>query len=359
MKQDQVDPSQTKIFVTGGTGFLGSYLLRYLVAMGFEQIIAIKRSDSPMDLVSTIDENIQWVDCDILDQPFLEDIIGTCDVLFHCAGKVSFNPKDQQEMTRVNVVGTSHVVNAALHTKAKKLIHVSSIAAIGRPKNNQHITEETKWERSSLNSYYGITKYQAEREVWRGMAEGLAVAVVNPSIILGSGFWQGGTQRLFKMAYEGFPFYANGIGAFVDVRDVARFMVQLVSNEYHGERYVVNAINLSYLELMSRMANYFSQKPPYLKATSLISALAWRFEALKGMLTGQQPTITKETARQSNTRFHFSNKKTLSLGFEYLPFEDTLKETCVQYLQARNQAKHFDILPLKALPQLPLPYQVF
>ena len=358
MKQDHIDPSQTKIFVTGGTGFLGSYLLRYLVAMGFQQIIALKRPDSPLDLVSTIHENIQWVNGDILDQPYLEDIIGTCDYLFHCAGKVSFNPKDQQEMNRVNVLGTTHIVNAALHTQAKKLVHVSSIAAIGRPKKTPHITEGTKWERSALNTFYGITKYQAEREVWRGMAEGLPVAVVNPSIILGSGFWHGGTQQLFKMAFEGFPFYGNGLGAFVDVRDVARFMIQLLSNDYQGERYIVNAINLSYLELMSQIANHFSQKPPRFKATPFISAIAWRLEALKSIISGREPTITQETARQANARFHFSNEKTLAHGFEYLSFEETLKETCAQYLQAKNHAKHFDILPLKAIPQLPLHQQV-
>ena len=129
-----------KIFITGATGFVGSYLIRYLVQSGYTNIVAMKRSTSRMDLVTEVVDLVTWVEGDVLDVPFLEDIFSSgIDIVFHCAAVVSFDPRDREEMYAINVTGTANVVNIALDFGIEKLIHVSSIAAIGREERHPEV----------------------------------------------------------------------------------------------------------------------------------------------------------------------------------------------------------------------------
>lgn len=341
---------EKKVLVTGATGFLGSYILRYLKAYGFENLSALKRPESKLDLVEDI-KDINWIDCDVREQPYLYDIIAEQDWVIHAAGVVSFQKKDRPEMFHTNVEGTYNVVNAGLDTGLEKLIHVSSIAAVGRPQHGNRVNEKNNWTRSPHNTAYGLSKYQGEREVWRGIAEGLNGVIVNPAIILGSGYWNGGTQRLFKMAYDAFPFYGTGIGNFVDVRDVAQFIVELGIRDILKERFILCAENLPYKALITKMAKEFGTKPPYLKANAQIRALSWRLAAIQRFFTGKATTITRESANQSAKKFYFDNEKSKALfGFDYLPLSKTIKETCVQYTKSIDQKKSYDILPLTKVP---------
>ena len=197
--QTFLNPSKDiPIFVTGGTGLVGSYLLRYLLEQGFSNIKVLKRSSSPMSLVEDIADRVEWIEGDLLDIFVLEDSIEKGSKIYHCAGLVSYAKKDREALFEVNVRGTANLINAALAKEVHKFIHVSSIAAIGRNKPGQTISEKSKWERSPLNTNYAISKYQGEMEVWRGAAEGLPVAVVNPAMIFGSGKWHEGPTAFFK-----------------------------------------------------------------------------------------------------------------------------------------------------------------
>ena len=179
---------EQKIFVTGGTGFVGAYLLQYLVANGYQNITALKRPSSPMDLVVSISNQIHWVEGDVLDLPVLEEVMKEVDQVYHCAAMVSFQPNDKEQMMQVNRQGTANIVNMAMHHKVKKLVHISSIAAIGKEKDQKIISELTKWKEDVNTTNYAKSKYAAEMEVWRGIAEGLKAVIINPSMILGSGF---------------------------------------------------------------------------------------------------------------------------------------------------------------------------
>jgi len=222
-----------KIFVTGGTGFVGSYLLRYLVQQGQEHIKAIKRANSSMALVESIKDKIQWVEGDILDVPFLEQEMEGITQVYHCAAVVSFEPKLAAEMREVNIEGTANMVN------------------IAKPKEWQD--ENTKWKEDKNNSNYGKSKYRAEMEVWRGIMEGLNAAIICPSLILGSGFWNSGTGNIFRLYGNGFPFYAGGISGLVDVRDVAKAAIQLMESAIQEERFVVSGENLAYKDLFTQI----------------------------------------------------------------------------------------------------------
>lgn len=335
------------IFVTGGTGFVGSYLLRYLVHHGYRRLRAVRRTESDLSLVDEVKDRVEWVTGDILDPVFLEEAMAGMQQVYHCAAIVSFDPRDRQRMMAVNVEGTANVINTALFLGVEKLVHVSSIAALGRTKQITEIDEKAQWVRSKYNSNYAISKYLSEQEVWRGMAEGLNVAVVNPGIILGSGRWEDGPLKLFKLAWRSFPFYTQGITGFVDVRDVARFMIQLMESDVHSERYILCAEDLSYYEILLMMAEDLEKKPPSIPATPLMQQFIWRWEWLRTRLLGGSPIITRETAHNARRRYHFINEKSKAdFDFEYLPIRRTVAEAARQFKKAAQNGFEPDVLPL-------------
>jgi dihydroflavonol-4-reductase len=315
----------TKVLVTGGTGFLGAHLLDYLIAQGHE-IIALKRNTSANDLVSDL-KGITWCDIDILDTELLYPIMQGIDEVYHCAAMVSFHPRDAEAMHAINVTGTANVVNAALAGNVKKLIYVSSIAALGRSKGRTYLDEQSKWVDGQENTQYAISKYRAEMEVWRADAEGLHVAIVNPAVILGAGFWQSGSARFFTQVAGGLKFWPSGRSGMVDVRDVVRFMYSLMQSDIKSERYVLSAEDFPFKSLFDGIADRIGAKRPSIKVTRLLAEVAWRVEWLKEKLTGKTPMVTRESARASLNQFTYGNEKSKSVfGFRYTPIETTLDD---------------------------------
>src|SRR5690606_29842987 len=148
------------------------------------------------------------------------------------------------------------------------LVHVSSIAALGQlgDKKDMLISENTHWTESPKNTAYAISKYQSEMEVWRANAEGLSTSIVNPGIVLGVGDWSYSSLAIYKQVAQEFPFYTEGINAWVDVKDVVSAMLLLMEKKVNGERYILSAGNYSYKDIFIKMANAMGVKPPHLKA---------------------------------------------------------------------------------------------
>lgn len=337
-----------KILVTGATGFIGAYLLHHLVQKGEREVYALKRKNSPMDLVASIQHLVQWVEGDVLDTPSLELAIDGMHQVYHCAAIVSFNGKNSQPMFKANQEGTANVVNICLTMGVQKLLHVSSIAAIGRSKDTQVISEKTKWREDEWNTPYARSKYLAEMEVWRGIAEGLNAVIVNPSNVLGSGFWEGRTstgQFFYKIA-NGLPFYPKGGSGFVDVRDVALYMVRLMESDISGERFILSGENLTFKEVLFEIADVLKVKRPSIKVTPLIRELAWRAVWCISIITGKKPFITKHTARASARSFVYENDKSLAaFSFTYRPIKETITATGQQYLEAMKNGLKPKVLP--------------
>ena len=321
-----------KTLITGANGLLGTYLIRELLGKG-EEIIGLYRSKLPTTLSRDELNKVQWVQGDILDVVLLVDLMEQCDRVYHCAGLVSFNPSRANDLMKINVEGTANVVNAALATNIKKLIHVSSVAAIGRKRNNAVVTENTKWEDAANPSVYGLSKYKGELEVWRGHTEGLDVAVVNPVIILGCGDWEHGSCATFKSAYNEFPWYTEGVSGFVDAGDVARAMVMLMDSEVSGQRFIVSAEDRTYRSVFTEMAEAFGKKPPHRKVTPLLASVVWRLERLKSLITGADPLLTKETAETAQQKVGFDHSKLLQYlpDFRFTPISESINKACEQY----------------------------
>jgi len=230
------------------------------------------------------------------------------------------------------------VVNIALDAGVKKLVHVSSVAAMGRLREDKPIDETMNWTEETSNSKYGQSKYLAEMQVWRGISEGLDAVIVNPVIILGAGNWDGGSTQLFKSVYDEFPWYATGTSGFVDVRDVAIIMQQLMKSNITAQRFIISAQNKSYAEVFTLIAKAFGKRPPYKKVTPLIAAIVWRLEAIKSFFTGKLPLVTKETSKTALTNANFDNSKLLRYlpGFTYRSIETCIKDTCFSLQQKLN-----------------------
>ncbi len=336
-----------KIFVTGGTGFLGSYLLRYLVAQGYTNIRALKRASSPMFLVEAIQDKVEWIEGDILDYFLLEDVMQDSELVYHAAAIVTADKEEERLMGKVNGEGTANVVDAALHCQVEKLLYVSSIAVLGRKKKVETLSEKSHWTRSKFNNAYAISKYQGEQEVWRGVAEGLNAAIINPSVIMGSGIWNRGTTGIYTKIDEGLPFYPIGGTGFVDVRDVARMCIQLMESSIAGQRVIANAANLSFKDFFTTVADALNKKPPGTKATPFLSGLAWRADWLRAKLTNSPHVITKSRALLTSCFFSFDNSLSKELlGFEYIPIEKTLRETAEQYLEGKASGGRAGVLEL-------------
>lgn len=322
------------VLVTGGSGLLGKELITQLLAQD-KKVIAIYNKTPLADFKSA---QLTQYQCDILDVMRLEEIMQGVEQVYHCAAIVTFDPKYKQHLFKINIEGTANVVNAAITNDVQKLVHVSSVAALGIIRNGKQINETMNWTEETSNSNYGKSKYLSELEVWRGMGEGLDVVIVNPTIILGDGDWQTGSSQIFKSVYNEFPWYSDGMNGFVDVRDVAKAMIQLMGKNITGQRFIISAENKTYKDLFTLIANAFGRKAPYKKVTPLLAKIVWRLEAIKSLFTGKKPLVTRETSATALAKRNFDNTKLFKYlpDFKYIPIEQTVADTCAAFSNKRD-----------------------
>jgi dihydroflavonol-4-reductase len=320
------------ILITGATGFLGAELTHQLTASGLK-LRAIKRESSKIPDLLKDNQAIEWVNADINEFSDLENAFEGITKVYHCAGFVSFNPKDKLKLIRVNIEGTSNVVNLCAANEAR-LVHVSSVAALGQPKKGQQITEDDYWEYSPHVHIYAISKYEGEMEVWRGIAEGLEALIVNPSVIIGANAGYEGSGALFKLVRKGLSFYTNGSTGLVDVQDVAKSMILLMDSDLHSERYTISAENMPFRTLFSKIAAGFGLPAPAREAKPWMLGIAWRAARLASFLTGKSYGITSDTASSSISMSEYSNTKIKNtIGIDFQPLDKSIREVCAALIK--------------------------
>jgi dihydroflavonol-4-reductase len=324
----------TKILVTGGSGFIGAYIIKELVEKGYAVRAIRHSSNAPFFIPAHINEKVEWVPGDVLDVVSLHEAMDGVDAVIHSAAKVSFNDNDRSSLYKINIDGTANVVNIALENNVKRFVHVSSVAAIGRTLTGETINEEKKWQSGKMHTTYAISKYQAELHVWRGAAEGLNMVIINPSTVLGYGDWNMSSCAIFKSVYKEFPWYTKGINGFVAVADVAKAAVLLMESKESHDRFIVNGDNWTFQQLFNTIADGFGKKHPHREATPFVGKLAWRIEKLKSMMSGKKPLLTRESARVAQSVTYFDNSKILKAlpGFSFTPLEKAIQKNCEQYL---------------------------
>jgi dihydroflavonol-4-reductase len=240
---NELSKKNDMILVTGATGFLGAELITQLTAQNLK-VRALKRTTSSIPDLLKENKLVEWFVADINEPESLEDAFENVTQVYHCAAFISFDPKDKAKLLRINIEGTSNIVNLCADHQAR-LVHVSSIAALGNAKKGEQITEKDFWEYDSKVHAYAISKYEGEMEVWRGIAEGLDAVIVNPAVIIGRNAGFEGSGAIFKLVKEGLKFYTDGATGIVDVEDVAKAMILLMNSEVSAERYTLSADNLN------------------------------------------------------------------------------------------------------------------
>lgn len=326
-----------KVLVTGATGLLGPYIVADLIEQGYINITVLIRSGKLNKELQPYTDYLTVVKGDILELFPLSEIVDAMDYVVHVAAMVSFDPRDKKEMYAINVSGTANVANLCLSAGVKKLVHISSVAAIGRAEKVGIISEDTKWSESTYNPYYGVTKYKSELEVWRAHTEGLPVAIVNPSIILGQGDYYRSSLKMVDLVARGLSHYPVGSVGIVDARDVARLSVLLMDSDINGERYIATADSVSYQSLFEKIAIQTGAKPPPRPMTPLLGNLLWRLEKLRSFVTRRSPIVTRETIASSSYPAQYDTSKSRALdGFVYRDVQDTIDWTCKGYVAAKK-----------------------
>jgi len=320
------------IFITGGNGLVGSFIIKKFLAEG-KKIKALKRKDSDLSLLTEVNHLIEWVEGDIMDVSLLLKEVKGAELIIHAAAIVSYNPKRKEEIFKTNIEGTANIVNAALGASVPSFLHISSVASLAS--NQALITEESIFIENTARSNYSKSKYYAELEVYRGKEEGLHVAFLNPSIVLGPGNWDRGSSKIFKYVYEKSTFYTDGKLNFIDVRDVAEiaYLIAQQIEAVNGEKFILNAGTVPYKTFFEAIATNFKVRSPFIKAGIVFSRLVWAIEKAKSIFSNAEPLITSETIHISKNKQVYSNQKLRKiLNFEFKSLKETLHWTCQQLI---------------------------
>ncbi len=306
------------ILVTGGTGLVGAHLLLHLMEQG-ENVRATYRTMASIEKTknlfsinnqSHLFKKIEWIKGDILDIPSLEIAFQNIDYVYHCAAFISFDPKDEDVIRKTNIEGTANIVNFCIAYNIKKMLFVSSIAALGDPNSAETvITETTEWNPGKPHSDYAISKYGAEMEVWRGQQEGLDVVIINPGIIFGPGFPEQGSGALFSAVSKGFSFYTLGTTGFIAVTDVVEVSIQLMKSDIKNERFTLIENNYSFQEILNCIADSLKKKRPQWHATPFLMNLFWRVDWILNSFFFQKRKLSRDGARSLYSKNEYDNSK--------------------------------------------------
>ncbi|MFN5620591.1 MAG: NAD-dependent epimerase/dehydratase family protein [Flavobacteriales bacterium] len=332
--------------ITGATGMLGTHLMIELLKRG-EQVRALKRSTSDITMVQRVFDfyqsphfsRIEWVEGDVLDIYSLMDAMAGCSRVFHCAAIVSYHPSERQTMYDINIEGTENVINIALQQGGVKVGFVSSIAAIGKAKNNDTVDEESEWVDGDFNTHYAITKQRSEMEFWRGIHEGIDGVAFNCGVIIGPGDFKRSSPSLFQKIGEGMRFYPPGGTGFISAEDCARIIVELTLSTINAERYILVSENLSMKDMFQTTAKALNVRIPSIEATPGMMQLARYAEALREMLGGRKALVTRETVRNAAVRFYYNNEKLRSVyTAPFMPINEAIQRTAAFFKSEQKQS---------------------
>lgn len=291
------------ILITGATGLVGTHLLaKLLEEYSSSDLKPLYRTESKkkysLQVISEVygasvaekAKQCQWTMADVLDIPQLTDAFEKVTLVYHCAGFISNSPSDRRMIRKINTEGTENMVNLAIDFGVKKFLHVSSIATLGKPKEGI-ITSENNYKESLQNaSFYSLSKFGGEMEVWRASQEGLSIVIVNPGVILGEGFYTTGSGKIFHEANKNIPFYLPKTTGFTDVRFLAQVMFLLMKSDISSERFIVVNENKDFGEVQKLIAKALGKRPPSIRLQKWMLYLMWFAELLTSFFRKRQLT---------------------------------------------------------------------
>jgi dihydroflavonol-4-reductase len=320
-----------KILVTGASGFIGTHLVPRLVQLGHD-VRTVGRSTVPPPKLAGI--KIEHTYGDITNPESVKKAVAGCDMVYHLAGLVSYKKKDEFRQNAINVIGTRHVMTACLQAGVKRVVHTSSIAAMGIPKRGTIGTEDLEYNLAGRGLTYCDTKHEAELEVLKVYKDGLNVIILNPGIIFGEGDTHPHHHAIFaamsKGSLLGVP--PGGI-PFSDINDVIEAEIACIDKGTFGQRYCVVSANLSFMDAAAVFAKVAGTRRPLLEIPGpfLVIAGLLSEDILPGF--GVNPPLTRQNAWLCQHKIFFSSEKAQKeLGIKLTPFEEMVRRTAPYYL---------------------------
>ena len=311
-----------KVLVTGATGFIGNHAVRHLLASGFDVSALVRPQRLTRDSVDSFLTGARIFEGDILDPDSLEIAFRDQDAIVHAAALVSFRPEEKSRLVRTNIEGTANVVNMCLDLHIPHLVHISSIAALGGQAGQEWYDENSIWVRNKRHTTYAETKYQAELEIWRGKAEGLNVCILNPSLVIGP--WLPGHHSM-KIFSHNLPIYPSGGNGLVDVRDVAEAIRICLDRKVCDERIIINGHNLSYKEMLDRLARHKGKKGPALALPRNLAMAGGQLLGLFNRIFRRNTVFQPSLLRSVFSKVGFDNKKSIELlGLKYRSVDESI-----------------------------------
>jgi dihydroflavonol-4-reductase len=317
------------ILVTGATGFVGSELICLLVKKNLNVVglyrNEIQKNKTILIIKSRLKKNteklkkIKWIKANLKDFSSLENAFFGIKKVYHCAALVSMAFKDQKRLLKINQEGTSHIVNLCLKNNIKKLVYVSSIAALGNDKYENEINESSPWDNSIEKTTYSYSKYVAELEVWRGSEEGLPIVIVNPGVILGN---KSPINSMFNSIRKGFNFFPSGSTGLVEINDVVYLMFHLMESNITNERFILVAENWSYKKIYEMTLKKYNKKIKLFPLPKSIFYLAWIIEKTISFFGFKKRFLSKALIRSLYEDKQINGNKIKSkISFSYSPIE--------------------------------------
>ena len=318
------------VLVTGGTGFVGSNLALALLHRGCHVRI-LRRPNSNLHAIG--DADVEHCLGDVRDEASLSRAMKGCDTVFHTAAIVSYWRREREEMYEVNINGTRNIVRACLLHGVEKLVHTSSIAAIGFRRNGGEADEDNEFNWEQYDVGYRISKHRAEQEILRGVKLGLAAVIVNPSVIIGPRdiHFHGG--QIVRDVYRKRVFYyiQGGINV-VSVEDVVNGHLQAARRGRTGERYILSGENLTHREIFSITAEEVGGIPPFFRLPLIIARTVGVGAEVLGEIAGGRPWITRELLAGAGLfNYYTCRKAEQELRYSHTSFREAVRRTFEWY----------------------------
>jgi len=314
------------VVVTGASGLLGGNLAAALRAAGHD-VGATRRAGTKVTHLD--DLGLRWLDADLSSPAALANAFAGADAVFHCAAAVTVKREVTPEMTAANVTGTQHVIDAATAASVKRLVHTSSVVAVGLSTDGKPCDETAPWnfDTEGLVDAYAITKRQAEQVV-HAARDRLDAVIVNPTYMFGPRDARPSSGKLIvDVVRRRVPGWTPGYNNFVDVRDVARGMIGAWERGRRGERYILAGHDMTYGDLMGTIARVAGVKPPRFKIPHAVAKLVGKWGDFVER-RGKDPLVNSTQIRYAFTdRFRFkSDKAARELGYEISPLEPAIAD---------------------------------
>ena len=326
-----------KTFVTGATGFLGSAIVRELLADG-RQVKTLVRPGADTGNIDGLD--LEIAEGDLCDRASLDNALRGCDVLYHTAAYYSLWDKNKRLIYDINVEGTRNILAAACDLNFKKIVYTSTVGCIGLNKDGRPGDETTPLDPTTLSNDYKISKYQAETVALEMARSGLPVVIVNPSTPIG--------PRDIKPTPTGkivldflnrkMPAYLDTGLNLIDVTDCARGHILAEQKGIPGERYILGHRDMSLRDILLALEQITGLKAPTLQIPYWVAyGAGWVSENVANHLTGTPPAVPLAGVKMAKYFMYFDASKAVrELGLPQTPVETAL-EQAVAWFKEHNR----------------------